>query len=289
MSDNDRLQRFIIENTPVRGELVRLNATWQAILERSDYPDNVRKLLGEAMAACALLAATIKFDGSLILQIRGDGPLHLLVAHATSGGTLRGVARWHGEVPAAGLHDIFGNGQMALTIEPTQGEPYQGIIALQGEQLKHAIENYFRQSEQLNTVLWLASDEQACAGFLLQEMPGDSEDTDAWDRASHLAATLTPDELLRLPAIELLHRLFHEEDVRLFEAEPVSFRCSCSRERIGSMLISLGANEVQDILQEQGRIKVDCEFCNAHYEFDSVDVEALFAASNQPPVPDTRH
>ena len=289
MADNDRLHRFIIENTPVRGELVRLNATWQAIIERSDYPENVRNVLGQAMAACALLAATIKFEGSLILQIRGDGPLHLLVAQASSEGTLRGIARWQDEVPAEGLHAIFGNGQMVMTIEPTQGDPYQGIIALQGEHLKDAIENYFTQSEQLNTVLWLASDSQACAGFLLQEMPGESEDDDAWVRASHLASTLTADELLNLPAIELLHRLFHEEDVRLFEAEPVSFRCSCSRDRISSMLISLGPKEVQDILQEQGKIKVDCEFCNAHYEFDSVDVEALFAASNQPQVPETKH
>lgn len=289
MPDNDRLFRFIIENTPVRGELVHLNATWQAILERSDYPDNVRNLLGEAMAACALLAATIKFDGSLILQIRGDGPLHLLVAQATADGTLRGIARWNDDVPAHDLQAIFGNGQMVMTIEPTQGDPYQGIIALQGERLKDAIENYFSQSEQLNTVLWLASDQQACAGFLLQEMPGYDEDDEAWERAWHLAATLTAEEILRLPTKELLHRLFHEDDVRLFEPEPVSFRCSCSRDRIASMLLSLGPGEVQDILQEQGKIKVDCEFCNAHYEFDSVDVEALFASSNQPTVPDTRH
>jgi molecular chaperone Hsp33 len=289
MLDNDRLYRFIIENTPVRGELVHLNATWQAILERSDYPENVRNLLGEAMAACALLAATIKFDGSLILQIRGDGPLHLLVAQATADGTLRGVARWHDEVPAHDLQAIFGNGQMVITIEPAQGDPYQGIIALQGERLKDAIENYFTRSEQLKTVLWLASNEQACAGFLLQEMPGYDEDDDAWARAHHLAATLTAEEMLQLPTTELLHRLFHEDDVRLFEPEPVSFRCSCSRDRISSMLLSLGPKEVQDILQEQGKIKVDCEFCNAHYEFDSVDVEALFASSNQPSVPDTRH
>ena len=289
MSDNDRLYRFIIENTNVRGELVHLNATWQAILERSDYPQNVRTVLGEAIAACALLAATIKFEGSLILQIRGDGPLHLLVAQATADGTLRGIARWHGEVPAQGLKNIFGNGQMVITIEPPEGDAYQGIIALQGDHLKDAIENYFTQSEQLSTVLWLASSEQACAGFLLQEMPGKSEDDDAWSRASHLAATLTADEILQLETTQLLHRLFHEDDIRLFEAEPMSFRCSCSRERISTMLISLGPKEVQDILQEQGKIKVDCEFCNAHYEFDSVDVEAIFASSNQPSVPDTKH
>ncbi len=289
MFDNDRLHRFVIENSRVRGELVRLNATWQAVLERGDYPPNVRTVLGEAMAACALLAATIKFDGSLILQIRGDGPLHLLVAQATAEGTLRGIARWHDEVPNQGLQNIFGNGQMVMTIEPPEGDPYQGIIALQGEHLKDAIEHYFLQSEQLNTRLWLAADEQGCAGFLLQEMPGTSEDEDTWNRAAHLAATLSDEELLKLDVRQLLHRLFHEEDLRLFDPEPVSFRCSCSRQRIGDMLLSMGADEVQDILRKQGKIRIDCEFCNALYEFDAVDTEALFASGNQPVVPATKH
>ena len=290
MPDNDRLYRFIIENTNVRGEMVHLNATWKAILERSEYPVNVRNVLGEAMAACALLAATIKFEGSLILQVRGDGPMHLLVAQATAEGTLRGIARWNDDVPDHGLSNIFGNGQMVMTIEPPDGDPYQGIIALQGEHLKDAIENYFRQSEQLNTSLWLASCENICAGFLLQEMPGNKdEDDDSWTRTVHLASTLTTDEILNLDVKEVLHRLFHEDDVRIFEPEPVSFRCGCSRERISSMLLSLGHTEAQSILAEQGKIEIDCEFCNAHYIFDSVDIEAIFAASNQPDVPQTKH
>ena len=145
MADNDRLYRFIIEHSNVRGEMVHLNATWQAMLQLTDYPANVRSILGEAMAACALLAATIKFEGSLILQVRGDGPLHLMVAQATAEGTLRGIARWNAEVPDHGLSNIFGNGQMVMTIEPPDGDPYQGIIALQGEHLKDAIEAYFQQ------------------------------------------------------------------------------------------------------------------------------------------------
>ena len=290
MQDNDRLHRFIIENTNVRGEVVHLDATWQAILERTDYPDAVRQVLGEALAACALLAATIKFDGSLILQIRGSGPLHLLVVQTNSEGAMRGIARWNDDVPDHNLQAIFGNGQMVMTIEPSKGEPYQGIIALQGEYINDAIEAYFQQSEQLNTKLWLASNSENCAGFLLQEMPGNqSEENDDWNKATHLASTITAEELLDLPVQELLHRLFHEEDVRLFEAEPLYFRCSCSRERITQTLLSLGSNEAHDILEEQGTIKVDCEFCNSHYEFDSVDVEAIFAASNQPDVPDTKH
>ncbi len=293
MTDNDRLFRFIIENSNVRGEMVHLNASWQAVLQRTDYPPAVRTILGEALAACALLAATIKFEGSLILQIRGDGPLHLLVAQSTAEGTVRGIARWHADVPENGLKNIFGHAQIVITIEPPKhkigAEAYQGIIALEGEKLGHAIENYFRQSEQLNTRLWLAADESACGGFLLQELPGKTRDTDAWPRATQLSDTLSADEILHLPATEVLHRLFHEEDVRLFDAEPVSFRCNCSRERIDAILLSMGTEESHQILQEQGKISVDCEFCNAHYEYDAVDVDVLFAGNPTPDNPPTRH
>ena len=290
MPDNDQLHRFIIENTAVRGEIIHLDATWQAVLERADYPDSVRSILGEAMAACALLASTIKFKGSLILQIRGNGPLHLLVVQTTSEGGMRAIARWQDEVPDHNLNSIFGEGQMVMTIEPEEGEAYQGIIALQGEHLKHAIEAYFTQSEQLNTQLWLSANEHRCSGLLLQEMPeSEGDNMDAWQKANTLAATITNKELLNLPATEVLHRLFHEDDVRVFDAEPLYFRCGCSRDRISTMLLSLGSLEVHDIIEEQGQITIDCEFCNAHYEFDKVDVETIFAANNQPDIPNTRH
>ena len=259
------------------------------MLERAEYPENVRRILGEGLAACALLSATIKFKGSLILQIRGDGPLHLLVVQATSEGTMRAIARWQGEVPDHDLKSIFGNGQMAITIEPDEGEAYQGVIALQGEHLNQALEAYFQQSEQLNTRLWLIADADICAGLLLQEMPGDTIDTDAWQRTTQLASTVTPSELLQLDADEFLHRLFYAEDVRLFESEPLSFRCNCSRERISSILLSLGSKEAPNILEERGSIEVDCEFCNAHYFFDAVDVEAIFACSTPPKTHNTKH
>lgn len=297
MSDNDQLHRFIIENTRVRGEMVHLNASWKAVLERYDYPKNVRNLLGEAFAACALLSATIKFEGSLILQIRGDGPLHLLVVQATSDGTLRGLARWSEDVPAQNLNAIFGNAQMVMTIEQPRGEPYQGIIALDGEHIKDAIENYFRQSEQLNTRLWLASDEQSCVGFLIQELPNTvvethanpEQDEENWSHAEQLASTLSKDELLSLQTKDILHRLFHEDDVRLFEPSPLSFRCGCSNQRISQMILSLGHAEAKNIIEEQGKIQVDCEFCNAQYNFDSVDIENLFAANSQQNTSTTRH
>lgn len=289
MPDNDLLHRFVIENTRVRGEMVHLQASWQAVLERHPYPQNVRTILGEAFAACALLSATIKYEGSLILQIRGDGPLHLLVVQSTSQGTLRGLARWNGEVPAQNLQAIFGQGQMAMTIESPDGEPYQGIIGLQGERIKDAIETYFNQSEQLHTRLWLAADDSRCSGFLIQEMPAKEADmTEAeqaqndWEHAEHLANTLSKDELLSLSTVEILHRLFHQEDIRLFEPSPMSFRCGCSTERIEQMILALGLQEARELIEEQGEVKVDCEFCNAQYRFDNIDIEALFAANSHP-------
>ncbi len=298
MPDNDQLHRFIIENTRVRGELVHLSASWKAVLERYDYPKNVQRVLGEAFAACALLSATIKFEGSLILQIRGDGPLHLLVVQATSEGTLRGLARWGADVPESNLQDIFGNGSMVITIEPPKGEPYQGIIALEGEHIQDAIENYFKQSEQLNTRLWLAANENNCTGFLLQELPESAEETQQsnlgedhndWQHAEALGNTISNEELLSLSTKEILHRLFHENDIRLFEPTPLSFRCSCSSERIDKMIISLGLNEARDIIIEQGKIQVDCEFCNAQYNYDSIDVENLFTFTTPPDNSNTQH
>lgn len=287
MRERDSLHRFMLENSRVRGELVHLDASWQAILERNDYPAVVKKQLGDAVAAIALLSATIKFSGKIILQIRGDGPLHLLVVQATSDNTVRGIARWQSEVPEGSLKDVFGMATMVITIEPEAGEPYQGIIELKGDMLSNGIEDYFRQSEQLPTRLWLASDDHACAGLLLQELPGDEQQSPDWEHFEHLAATITDGELLGLKAPEILHRLYHEDDVRLFESEIFSFRCGCSRERIESMLMSLGYNEVKQTLEEQGKVAIDCEFCNAHYEYDVVDIEKLFASSNQPDGPST--
>lgn len=290
--DSDVLSRFVFERTNVRGELVHLDATWRAILERRDYPEPVRDLLGQAMAAAALLITTIKFNGSLILQIQGDGPVSLIVVQAKSDRTLRGLAHWSDPVLAGPLAQLVGKARLAITID--QGgdrERYQGIVALETEEnLARAFHGYFERSEQLATRLWLAAGDTRAAGMLLQALPGDTEDADAWNRTVQLADTLTDQELLDLPQRDVLHRLFHEEDVRVFEPEPVSFRCTCTRERIETVLRSLGYDEVQSIIAEQGHVSVDCEFCNQNYVFDPVDVEKLFAASeHQPTVPPTRH
>lgn len=290
MNDRDSLHRFLFEHLSMRGELVHLDTAWRAVLERREYPLPLRRLLGEAMAATALLSAAIKFQGLLTLQLQGQGPLHLLVVQATPEGNLRGLARWRDEVRDAPLSALCAEGTLTITIDPGLGKDrYQGIVSLTGNSLSASLEAYFEHSEQLSTRLILAADERCAAGLLLQRLPGESEDADAWHRIATLAATLTEAELLELDAREVLHRLFHEEDLRLFEAQTLSFRCSCSLQRTESMLRSLGREEVRQILEEQGNVSVECEFCGMTYAFDAVDVEGLFATEVQPDVPATRH
>ncbi len=275
---SDTLQRFLFENNAIRGEIVHLDATYRAVLERRDYPPELRRLLGELMAAAALLATTIKFEGKLSLQAQGHGPVKLLFAECTSRHTLRALAQWDGEVTDAPLPQLLGDGRMVITIEPDSKERYQGIVALEGETLAQALEGYFARSEQLETRLWLTAGNDRAAGLLLQQLPRQQhEDADAWNRAVHLGSTITDRELLGLTAPEIVRRLYHEEDIRLFSRLPVSFRCSCSRERVEGVLRMLGADEVRGILAEQGQIGVDCEFCGGHYELDAVDAEQLFA------------
>jgi molecular chaperone Hsp33 len=285
----DTLQRFLFEHTPLRGELVHLDTAWQEVLRRHEYPPAVRARLGEMMASCLLLSATLKFNGTVTMQVQGEGAINLLVVEATSRRTVRGMAQWQGEVVAGDLHAQFGAGRLTITIDPgTGGERYQGIVALEGDSLADAIDTYLDRSEQLPTRMWLAADGNSAAGMLLQKLPGVEADDDAWSRVQALGATLSAGELLALPAQEIIHRLFHEEEVRLFDTEPVSFHCSCSRERVAGMLHSLGQDEVMDILHSEGAIEVTCEFCNKHYRFDAVDATQLFAAP-PPDVGTTRH
>ena len=289
--DRDVLHRFLFEDTNVRGELVHLDATWKAVLERRVYPPPVRELLGQAMAAVVLLSTTIKYQGSVTLQLRGKGPVTLLVVQARPDRHVRGIAHWRDPVPQGALGELVGDAQLAITIDPGEGrDRYQGIVETgDAPDLARALDGYFERSEQLATRLWLAADDSRAAGMLLQQLPGETRDADAWNRIVHLGETLTTGELLNLTDRELLHRLFHEETVRLFEAEPVSFRCDCSRERTDALLRGLGIDEVRDILAEQGRVHIECEFCGHAYDYDAVDVEQLFAAEGQPQVPRTTH
>jgi len=248
----------------------------------------VRAVLGEFMAAAALLTATIKFDGRLLLQVQGNGPVSLLVVECSSESRMRATAQWQGEIGPQPLAELVGDARLAIIIEPRQGkERYQGIVNLEGASVAQALERYFAQSEQLATRLLLTSDDERAAGLLLQRLPGEADDEDLWTRALELGATLTPTELLSLPAREVLRRLYHEEDIELFDGQPVGFRCSCSRERVEGVLRMLGHDEVQDILAERGAVDVDCEFCGRHYRFDAVDAQALFVANPVPTSPRT--
>ena len=294
MQDADTLRRFIFEHAPVRGEIVRLNATWRAVLERHDYPPVVREILGEYLAAAALLSGTIKYDGSLIMQIRGTGPITTLVAECTSQHTLRGLAKWSGEVARGSLSEVTGAGNLVITIDPgADMERYQGIVTLAGDNIAQALGHYLERSEQLKTQLWLVANEQIAVGMLLQRLPDSvthaGEDEDLWNRVQQLASTVTPEELLMLSPADLLRRLFNAEDLRVFEAEPMSFRCTCSRERVRNMLRALGSGEVHDIIKEQGAVSITCEYCNQKYQFDAVDAEEIFAADVPPPSSLTQH
>lgn len=289
----DSLQRFLFEQSNVRGELVHLDDAWREVLKRHDYPPALRAVMGELMAGAVLLAATLKLKGSLILQIQGLGPVTLLVVECDGELNVRATAKWQGELEGIGFAQMVGDGRFVITLDPRDGgQSYQGIVEVDGNSVAEVLQNYMQRSEQLATRLWLAADEQGAAGMLLQKMPGDGGhavaendegqdedgDTDMWQRVTMLTDTLQREELLGLPAEVLIRRLYGEEDVRLFDTQHVAFSCSCSRERVARMLKMLGRDEVQSVLDEQGRAEVICEFCNRHYHFDKVDAEQVFAA-----------
>lgn len=289
MQNSDTLQRFLFENSHVRGIFIHLGNSFQTALSRYEYPPLVAEQLGQALVASALLSATIKFDGSLIMQTQSNGLINMLVAQCNQKRHIRGLARWQPHLLADQPHNPYGNGHMTITIDNKNDDRYQGIVDLAGGSLARAIENYFKQSEQIQTHIWLAADKQQAVGMLLQHLPGQEPDHDTWNRIETLSTTLTREEMLSLATEEVLYRLFHEEEVRLFEDEPVSFRCSCSRDKVINMLRALGADEIHDILKEEGKVSVGCEFCNQQYEFDAVDTEELLASTTQTPTSTTKH
>lgn len=290
----DTLQRFIFENAPIRGEVVHLENTWRSVLERHDYPEPLRGLMGELCAAAVLLAATLKLKGSLVMQIQGRGPVRLLVVEcsAADGLQLRATAKWSGDLPSGGVAELVGDGLFVISLDPKDGgQVYQGIVELEGDSVARMLENYMSRSEQLETRLWLVADGERATGMLLQKLPDHpgQQEEDVWQHATVLADTLKPGELLNESALTLVRRLYHEEDMRLFEAQPVSFHCSCSRRSVGNMLKMLGVEEVRSILEEQGEVEVFCEFCNQRYEFDRVDAEAMFLGAVATASSEARH
>jgi len=325
----DTLSKFLFEGLPVRGMLVRLEDSWRDVLARrtsaSDgghaFPAPVRALLGEMAAASVLMQGSLKFNGSLILQMQGDGPVRLAVAETQPDLSFRVTAKLVGDVPAdarlEALLNVHGQGRCAITLDPQDRlpgqQPYQGVVPLHGDQreplqkLSEVLEHYMLQSEQLDTCLVLAANDEVAAGLLIQRLPmagganlagevlvsadedqiGRNED---YKRIAMLAATLTAEELLALPQEQVLHRLFWEETVRVFAPLAPRFACRCSRERVGNMLRGLGAEEVNSLIAERGEAEVGCDFCGAVYRFDPVDAGSLFVAVREaPPAPDKLH
>ncbi|PBP79424.1 Hsp33 family molecular chaperone [Pseudomonas syringae] len=295
--DIDFTQRFIFDESDVRGELVALERSYAEVLAKHPYPEPVAQLLGELMAAAALLVGTLKFDGLLILQARSSGAVPLLMVECSSGRELRGIARYDESLinPGAGLQDMMPDGSLALTVDPRQGQRYQGIVALDGVDLSESLSNYFVMSEQLGSRFWLKADGHRARGLLLQQLPAaqitDAEERDAnWEHVITLANTLTAEEMLSLDNQTILHRLFHEDPVRLFDIQPICFRCSCSRERSANALVSLGLEDAQQlVIEHNGTVEIDCQFCNERYLFDATDVAQLFAGGGVDSPSDTRH
>ncbi|AOZ05772.1 Hsp33 family molecular chaperone HslO [Cupriavidus malaysiensis] len=319
----DTLQKFLFDAAPVRGELVRLESTWREVLERQHYPAPVRQLLGEMMAAAALLSANLKFNGALVMQLHGDGPVRMLVVECLSDLSLRATAKLAEDVELADdatlaeLVNVGGRGRFAITLDPHDKlpgqQPYQGIVPLADENgplasMSEVLEHYMHSSEQLDTRLWLAADDQVAAGMLLQKLPsyggtleaghareaavvgetggaldgvGQAQDLDTWDRACQLGATLKAPELLAESPDTLLRRLFWEDlqaaGLRVFEPARPQFRCSCSRAKVAGMLQSLGREEIEGLLAERGAADIRCDFCGQQYHFDAVDCAQLFA------------
>jgi molecular chaperone Hsp33 len=315
------LHKFIFDGLPVRGMIVRLTDAWQEVLARraansnGAYPPRVSELLGEMLAAGALMQSNIKFNGALVLQIMGDGPVKVAVAEIQSDLSLRATATVQGEVALdsklSEMVNVQNQGRCAITLDPKDKhpgqQPYQGVVPLHGdrkeklESLSLVLEHYMLQSEQLDTKLVLAADDKVAAGLLIQRLPVQGEKNlgeksredeiginEAFNRIALFAASLKREELLSLDVDTILHRLFWEEKVLRFEPAQPRFACTCSRERVASMLHSLGVAEVESILTEQDRVEVGCDFCGVQYRFDAVDAAAIFTRPlDHPPGPTT--
>lgn len=278
---SDELIRFIFDTTDIRGEWVQLERSYADTLINHHYPPGVRRLIGEFLAAASLMGATLKYEGTLILQARSEGQVPLIMAEATSTGAVRAIVRGAEMAIGENFQALMGDGNLTITIDPVNGQRYQGIVAMEGDSLASCLEEYFRQSEQLPTRFWLAVDDTRAAGLFLQELPSSIDAgtrAEQWQHLNALAETVTAVELLQLPAETLLHRLFHQEQLHLLRRDPVEFRCSCSQARTEAMLASLGRAEIEAILAEQGEVSVNCEFCLQSYRFSPERARQLFAA-----------
>ncbi len=294
---SDFTQRFLFDATDVRGELASLEQSYAHVLAKHPYPEPVAQLLGELLAAAALLAGSLKFEGLLVLQARSSGAVPLLMVECSSEREVRAIARYHAEQigAAAGLRELMPEGVLTLTVDPRDGQRYQGMVALSGATLATCLSDYFASSEQLPSRFWLHADGRRARGLLLQALPAErlkdpEERAASWEHLTILADTLSAEELLGLDNLTILQRLYHEEHLRLFEPQPLQFRCSCSRERSANALVSLGrADALQLVAEQGGQVSIDCQFCNQRYLFDAADIAQLFAGGGSQAASDTRH
>ncbi|MCG3736415.1 Hsp33 family molecular chaperone HslO [Vibrio cincinnatiensis] len=278
---NNQLHRYLFEDLSVRGELVQLDDVFQQIITSQEYPQPIQTLLGELLVATTLLTATLKFEGSITLQLQGDGPVSLAVINGDNQQKVRGVARWQGEIADnANLHQLMGKGHLVITIEPKKGERYQGVVGLEGDNLAQVLESYFLRSEQLKTRLWIRTGEHAgkphAAGMLLQVMPDGTGTENDFEHLEQLTNTVKDEELFSLAANELLYRLYNQEKVQLFTPQAVEFKCGCSRDRSASAIIAIDKEQINTILAEEGVVALHCDYCGTTYSFDSAQVAELF-------------
>jgi len=269
---------FLFEALDIRGAFVRLGDVWQALQAGRHYAPPVARLLGEMTAVTALIAANLKQASRMSFQLKGEGPVSLLVLDCDEQLRLRGMARAAPEVPDRPAPELLGNGQLALTLDaPGMRQPYQSLVPLDGDTIAAIFQHYLERSEQQPTRLFLAADADSAAGLFLQKMPdADRRDADGWNRIQILAETVRPDELCRLPVVQLIGRLFPEEDVRLYDPRPVSYHCPEDWAKVGAMLRSLGRSECEATLREHGEIHIQDEICGRDYRFDAAMVAALF-------------
>ena len=280
MANQDQLHRYLFENYAVRGELVTVSETWKQVLENHNYPQPVKTILGELLVATSLLTATLKFAGDITVQLQGDGPMSLAVINGNNRQQMRGVARVQGDVPEnASLKTLVGNGYLVITITPEEGERYQGVVGLEGDTLAACLEDYFLRSEQLPTRLFIRTAEVegqlAAGGMLLQVLPAQDTQATDFEHLSVLTETIKAEELFTLEPQDVLWRLYHEEEVTLYDPQNVEFKCSCSRERCADALKTLPEEEVDSILAEEGEIDMHCDYCGSHYLFNAMDIAEI--------------
>ena len=287
MSKPDLLHRYLFEQRHVRGELVQLEDSYSAMLENHEYPDVVKRVLGELLSATCLLTATLKFEGDISVQMQGDGPLSYVVVNGNHEQKMRAAAKYDESIQEGDIPSLVGNGFMVITIAPEGGERYQGVASLDKPSLSECIEEYFATSEQLKTRVWLATnvskDHGKTAGMLLQVLPVDDSAADDFVHLEALTNTITPDELLNLPAEQVLTRLYHEDNPQLFEPQDVYYECGCSREKTADAILKLTYEDAKALVEERGDIEIICQFCLKQYLFDAIDVETLFKSGSDQP------